>query len=177
MERVERIRIKKADIDVLDFMLSKIVNNGRMEYTYLAEIGIIKKDENKIEAKSKYLYYAPILLEYCGETHGWQNDYTVDIDVRSLNFYKNGGFKGAYKRQTEESIRSIITTFVPIIISIIALSATLYQCGDSRNNELEIYKTNNRLDSINVKIKGLEYVVSPSLDSMQNIWNQEKQSP
>lgn len=174
---IERIRIKKSDIEVLDFILDKMVSNGRIDEVDLVDNGCIEKDIPQLERRRRYLYYVPILNEYCGVSHGIENGYTVDLDTRTINFYRNGGFEGAYKRQIKKSIRSIITTFVPIIISIIALSATLYQCGYSRNNELEIYKTNNRLDSINVKIKGLEYVVSPSLDSMQNIWNQEKQSP
>lgn len=164
----DRIKIKKEDIDVLDSMLNKIINQGRVEYTYLIDIGLAKNNDDLIEIKRRYLYYAPILLEYCGETHGYMNDYTVDLDARSLNFYRNGGFKGAYKRQIREKTSSIIVTFVPIIISIVAISIAMYQCNDSSNNQLEIYKTNNRLDSVNVNVKGLEYIIRPSLDSIQS---------
>ncbi|WP_296947403.1 hypothetical protein [uncultured Dysgonomonas sp.] len=158
-------------------MLNKIIDKGRVEYTYLIDIGVANNNEELLEIKRKYLYYTPLLLEYCGETHGHMNDYTVDLDARSLNFYRNGGFKEAYKRQNKKQIFSFIIAYVPIIISIIALSVSLYQCGDSNNNELEIYKANNRIDSVNVKVKGLEYIIRPSLDSMQNRWNQEKQFP
>lgn len=173
----DRIRIKKSDIKVLDFILDKMVSNGRIDEVDLVENGYIEKDIPQLEKRRRYLYYVPILNEYCGVSHGVENGYTVDLDTRTINFYRNGGFEGAYKRQIKKSICSITTTFVPIIISIIAISISMYQCNYSNNNELEIYKTNNKIDSVSTKVKGIEYFIDAGRDSMQSKWSQEKQSP
>lgn len=171
------IGIKYIDIKTLDFMLNRLVSVGRIGEHDLVNDGYIEKRIHKNEIRRQYLYYVPIFEAYCGSSHGVDNDYIIDLDTRTLNFYRNGGFKGAYKRQTKSRIFSFINAYVPIIISIIAIIISINQCRSLRNQELDIYKTNIRIDSVNVNVKGLEYVIRPSLDSMQNRWNQEKQFP